>query len=61
MNVDTEGIAMFLHVGLVVKSQREIRFAESVVKSGLKQRARTTSHFLGRLPNEHDRAVPLIF
>ena len=49
-----------LHIGFVVKSERKIRFAESIVKPSLEQRPRAVARLLSRLRDKDDRAAPLI-
>ena len=48
-------------IGLVMKTEREIRFAEFFVESVLEQRARAIARLFRWLGYEQDRAVPLIF
>src|SRR5439155_24222949 len=47
--------------GLVMNTEREIRFAEFFVESVLEQRARAIARLFRWLGYEQDRAVPLIF
>ena len=47
-----------LQIGLVMKAKREVGFAESIIKTGLEQRARSTDRFFRRLSDEHDRSRP---
>jgi len=44
-----------------MKSEREIRFAESIVESALKQRAGAADCLFRRLTNKNNRPRPLIF
>src|SRR5437016_14678123 len=43
-----------LQIGLVMKAKREVGFAESIIKTGLEQGARSTGRFFRRLSDEHD-------
>ena len=50
-----------LQVGFVVKPERVIRFWPAGVKPVAQHGARTSAEFFRRLPDEHDRAMPLVF
>ena len=47
-------------IGFVVESQSEIRLAEFFIETVFEQRTCPSTQLLCWLPNEHDRAVPLI-
>ena len=49
-----------LQIGFVVKTEREIGFAKSIIEAGLEHCPRSADRFFRRLPDEHDRSRPLI-